>query len=287
MAGKPELSTTPGIQNVVVYISNDNFAQAYAVGQQNVGQGSHAGMHNGTYSNPPHSMASLVGPSKGFADKSQMLKLPEYSNDELVHGSVPSQTSYFSNNTHAVISHNGFPQQINNNLTNFQSLSVDNSVVLNQNNLIKSTVSYGGNNEVLPGESHGGPGRPDQKLTEVCDNGEGYVDSGFVTVISTEGPSQNVRCESVRSETAESSCSSLSSADESLIFVQQSSDMVVYDSGVSVRPGGVVLTVGRSGTAQNQNSAPIIGTASNTQFSVSVPFGWKRLLTNGIIIYIR
>lgn len=278
MAGKPELSTTPGVQNVVVYVSNDNFAQAYAVGQQNAPQP----IHNGSYANQSNTMASMVGPSKAFTDKTQILKATEYpNNSQLVNGSVPQQGGYFTNNAHAVISQNGFPQPIVNNITNYQDLSVDNSAVLNQNNLIKNTVSYGGNNQ------ESGPGRPDLKVREDCDNREGFVDSGYVTVMGGEGPSQNVRCESVRSETAESSCSS--STDEGLVFVQQqSSDMVVYDGGVSVRPGGVVLTVGPTATSQIQTNTPLIGTVAATgQPSVSVPFGWKRLLTNGIIIYIR
>lgn len=284
MAGKPELSTTPGVQNVVVYVSNDNFAQAYAVGQQNVPQS----IHNGSYGNQSNTLAPVVGPSKAFTDKSQILKSTDYPNNGQIvnNGSVPQQQGgYFTNNAHAVISQNGFPQPIINNITNYQDLSVDNSAVLNQNNLVKNTVSYGSGNN----NQESGPGRPDIKVRDDCDNRESYVvDSGYVTtVMGGEGPSQNVRCESVRSETAESSCSS--STDEGLVFVQQqTSDMVVYDGGVSVRPGGVVLTVGPSNNNTHiQNNTTLIGTNVSGQPSVCVPFGWKRLLTNGIIIYIR
>lgn len=261
MAGKPELSTTPGVQNVVVYVSNDNFAQAYAVGPQNAPPGA--------YANQPHSMASMVVPSKSY-DKTQVLKASDYPSNGLVNGSVPQPGGYFANN--AVISQNGFPQPIVNNIASYQNLSVDHSAVLNQ---IKNTVSYAG--------QESGPGRPEFKVREDCENRDGFADAGYVTVMGAEGPSQNVRCESVRSETAESSCSS--SADEGLVFVQQpSNDMVVYDSGVSVRPGGVVLTVGPS---QMQNSGPLLGALAPGQPAVHVPCGWKRLLTNGIIIYIR
>lgn len=300
MAGKPELSAATGVQNVVVYVSDGNFAQAYAVGQQNVAPFNSQAPHNGTmaYSNPSHSMATVVGSSKGFPEKMQLLKPPDYPpNGQLVNGSA----GYFPNNAQAVISQNGFPQScttnVINNIAGYQNINVNNSAVLNQTNFtgtsIKNVVNYGGNNtEVLSGERQAGPGRPELKVREDCDNREGYssADSGYVSVMGGEGPSQSARCDSVRSEAAESSCSSLSSADEGLVVVQpQGSEMVVYDGSVSVRPGGVVLAVGPPGTPQAQSpAAPLIRTVSGPQApSVTVPFGWKRLLNNGVIVYIR
>ncbi|KAJ8973025.1 hypothetical protein NQ317_012630 [Molorchus minor] len=150
-----------------------------------------------------------------------------------------------------------------------------------------------GNGEVLSTERQAGPGRPELKVRDECDNREGYAESGYVTVMGAEVPQQSVRCDSVRSEAAESSCSSLSSADEGLVVVQNQPppEMVVYDPSVSVRPSGVVLTVG-SPTPMIQhtqnNSSPLVGTLNMSQQSfVSVPYGWKRMLSNGSIIYIR
>lgn len=229
MAGKPELSATPGVQNVVVYVSNDNFAQAYAVGQQNVAQS--------TSPYPPHSMATMA--QKAYHEKPHIK--PDYGHLEGLQG------GYFT----GVLPQNGFPQP----LINYQVKSYN-----------------GSNGDVLSGERQAGPGRPDLKD---CDN---FVDSGYVTVMGADGPGQSVRCDSVRSETAESSCSSLSSADEGMVVVQnQPQDMVVYDSSVSVRPGGVtVFAVGTPGVS--------VGAA---QPSIAVPYGWKRIFNNGAVIYIR
>lgn len=258
MAGKPDLSATPNVQNVVVYVSNDNFAQAYAVGQQNVPQNNHP-VHSGSYASAPNSMASVVGPPKTFATEKQIIKPPEFSaNGQLVNTSG----GYFT----GVISQNGFPQPIVNNI-NYQNGAV-----------IKNY------------EGQTGPGRPD-KVRDDCDNREGFTE-GYVTVMGAEVPSQSGRCDSVRSETAESSCSSLSSADESLVVVQnQPSEMVVYDPSVSVRPTGVVLAVGPPQLPQqSQNSATVMGTlgvGQQQQQFVMVPYGWKRMLNNGSIIYVR
>ncbi|XP_063908887.1 uncharacterized protein LOC135126713 isoform X3 [Zophobas morio] len=242
MAGKPELSATPGVQNVVVYVSNDNFAQAYAVGQNVAPNGPGA-----AYAHTPHSMAAVVGPSKGYADKA-LLKPPEYAgNGQIVNEPLHQQGGYF-------ISQNGFSQPFG---------------------YVNQVKGFGGGNgEVLSGERQAGPGRPDKE----CDGHDAFVESSYVTVLGAEGPPQSVRCDSVRSETAESSCSSLSSADEGMVVVQnQPSEMVVYDSSVSVRPGGVVFAVG----PQHANV-----TVGSQQPSISVPYGWKRLLNNGSIMYI-
>ncbi|KAJ8922041.1 hypothetical protein NQ315_008681 [Exocentrus adspersus] len=265
MAGKPDLSAAPGVQNVVVYVSNDNFAQAYAVEQQNVPQSNHQAVHSTGYPSTPHSMAPVVGPPKTFSDK-QLIKPPEYtSNGQVVNSSVPQQGGYFA----GVISQNGF---VNN-------ISYQNGAIIK---------NYP-NSEVLSGERQAGPGRPDAKVRDECDNRDSYVEPGYVTVMGAEVPSQSVRCDSVRSEAAESSCSSLSSADEGLVVVQnQPSEMVVYDPSVSVRPAGVVLAVGPPPMPhQPQNTASVVGTLANQQPFVTVPYGWKRLFNNGSIIYIR
>lgn len=270
MAGKPDLSAAPGVQNVVVYVSNDNFAQAYAVGQQNVPQNNQQAVHSSGYASTSHSVAPVVGSTKTLIDK-QVIKPPEYtSNGQVVNSSAPQQGGYFA----GVISQNGFPQPIVN------SISYQNGAVIK---------NYS-NSEVLSGERQAGPGRPDIKVRDECDNRDSYVEPGFVTVMGAEVPSQSVRCDSVRSEAAESSCSSLSSADEGLVIVQsQPPEMVVYDPSVSVRSAGMVLAVGPpSVPQQTQNSSSIVGTLStNQQPFVMVPYGWKRIFNNGSIIYIR
>ncbi|XP_045473053.1 uncharacterized protein LOC123679681 isoform X2 [Harmonia axyridis] len=269
MAGKPDLSASAGVQNVVVYVSNDNFAQAYAVGQQNVPPNNHSSIPNGAYPNPPHSMASLVGPTKCCTQtgKPNILKPADYSTSQVLNGSVHQQQGYYTE----VLSQNGFTQPIINNV-NYQS-----NAVINQ---VKNYNS--GNSDVLSGERQSGPGRPE------CEREAPYVDSSYITVMGGECPSQSVRCDSVRSDAAESSCSSLSSTDEGIAVQNPSPEMVLYDSSVSVRPGGVVLAVGPSSVQQQQTANSLVGTSvhSHQVSFVSVPFGWKRLLNNGNIIYI-
>ncbi|KAK9879071.1 hypothetical protein WA026_003885 [Henosepilachna vigintioctopunctata] len=275
MAEKPEPSASAGVQNVVVYVSNDNFAQAYAVGQQNVSSNlvpnSHSSIQNGTYTNPQHSMASVVGPTRCYnaSGKSNPLKPTEYSNNEIVNGTLHQQHEYYTE----VISQNGFSQPIINNI-NYQN-----------NTVINPGKNYNaGNSDVLPGERQSGPGRPE---VGECDREASYVDSSYVTIMGAECPSQSARCDSVRSETAESSCSSSSSVDEGIVVQNPAPEMVVYDSSVSVRPGGVVLAVGPSSIPQQQTS-PLVGSSVHNHQGpfVSVPFGWKRLLSNGNIIYL-
>ncbi|XP_044761594.1 nuclear receptor coactivator 6-like isoform X2 [Coccinella septempunctata] len=268
MAGKPELSASAGVQNVVVYVSNDNFAQAYAVGQQNVPQGNHPSIQNGIYPNPPHSMAPVVGPTKCCSQtgKPNTLKPPDYATGQVINGSEHQQQGYYTE----VLSQNGFSQPIINNV------NYANNAIINQ---VKNYNS--GSSDVLSGDRQTGPGRPE------CDREAPYVDSSYITVIGGECPSQSVRCDSVRSDAAESSCSS-SSTDEGIVMVQNPApEMVVYDSSVSVRPGGVVLAVGPS-SVQQQTASPLVGTSFHNHQStfVTVPFGWKRLLNNGNIIYI-
>lgn len=269
MSNKPELSAASGLQNVVVYVSNENFAQAYAVAHQNVEHGSHIEMQGETFQQnvPPHSLASMVATSKSYHGRTQLVKHNEFTNPI----NVSQDGSYFGNNQHAVISQNGYPESIVNNLTSFQDISVDGSVVLNSNH------------EVVTGGRQAGPGRPEPAIfREECENRENVVDSSYTTAMGGESTPQSVRSESVRSDAAESSCSSLSSADDSVVK-SESSDMIVFDGSVSARPGGIVLNVGPVNAPQAQHSA----VPRAIQESVIVPFGWKRLLTSGIIVYIR
>ncbi|KAF7270859.1 hypothetical protein GWI33_016197 [Rhynchophorus ferrugineus] len=226
MATKPDLSSGTGVQNVVVYVSNDNFAQTYAVEQQNVPQP--GSVHSSGYSSTGHTMASM-DQTKSFNEKQQIFT----SNGQIINS---AQGSYITN----VLPQNGIP--LNN--INYQNGGV-----------VKNCTST----DILSCErQQAGPGRPENiKRSDVS--------------------TQSVRCDSVRSETAESSCSSLSSVDEGMIVVQnRSPDMVVYDPSVSVRPGGVVV-VGPSPMPQH---------ASSSAMAVTVPYGWKRLLSNGSVIYI-
>ncbi|KAK5650489.1 hypothetical protein RI129_001518 [Pyrocoelia pectoralis] len=296
MAGKPELSAATGVQNVVVYVSDANFGQTYAVGQQNVSPFNTQTSHNATvaYTNSSHSLAPVEGTTKTFPEKIRLLK-PYSLNGQFVNESE----GYFSNNAPPVISENGFPQScttnIINNITEYQNINVNNGTVLNQSNFtstsIKNLVNYGGNSSEISTEKSTIPGRLEVRVREECDIREGYssADSGYVSVMGGDGPCQSVRCDSVRSETAESSCSSLSSADEGLFVIQpQRSEMVVYDGNVSVRPGGVVLAVGSPDTPQVQASnIPLVRTVSGPPpLYVTVPYGWKRILNNGVVIYV-
>ncbi|CAH0553869.1 unnamed protein product [Brassicogethes aeneus] len=203
MAGKPELSAAPGVQNVVVYVSNDNFAQAYAVSGPNASQNPHQ-HHNGVYAQH-HNPAP-----RSYCLEKQQIKPQEY------------------------------PHLI-------------------------------GGGQVHQGGYH----------VKVQDEA-GYEGGGYVTVVG--GPDQSIRCDSVKSEAAESSCSSLSSTEEGLVVVQHPpQDLVVYDSSVSVRNGGVLVAVGPAPPHQsnlvNQNNPANAGAA--------VPPGWKRIVNNGAVFYIR
>lgn len=270
MAGKAELSATTGVQNVVVYVSDGNFAQAYAVGQQNVGpfttQSSQPAIHPGPTAGTmvPHSMAAVVASSKTHYPTN---------NGQIVSG----PPGYFTN-PQAVISQNGFPGS----LVGYQNVNVNPEAVLSGKNI----ANYDGN--------HKGEARAEFKVRDDSDNREGYTsaDSGYVSVIGGEAGTPQNRCDSVRSETAESSCSSLSSTDDGLVVVQQpsGSEMVVYDGGaVGVRaPGGMVLAVGAHGAPPQAPQATLVRNVAGPQpNTVMVPFRWKRILNNGSIVYIR
>ncbi|XP_060525583.1 uncharacterized protein LOC132701559 isoform X2 [Cylas formicarius] len=241
MAEKPDLAATTGVQNVVVYVSNENFGQAYAIDQQhNVQQ--QGNVHATGYPNENHTMASMAS-QKPYSDK-QMYAASE----QVVNA---NQGSYFAN----VISQNGFNPGYQNGALN---------------------KSYP-NTELQPCEKiQAGPGRPEN--VKVSGNEcERYADS---YIYGSEVQTQSVRCDSVRSETAESSCSSLSSADE---VNNQSPDMVVYDPSISVRTGNVMVAVGPPSLPQHSQASNAV---SNSGQYVTVPYGWKRLLNNGSIIYI-
>jgi len=220
MALKPDLNQTANLQNVVVYVSNDNFAQSYAVESQNGSP--QTNLHPPGY---PHNMAPLAQTKNFSAAKQQQQH-------------IFPQGSYFENI--------GFP--------------LSNIAYQNGANLKSEVVS-----------------KPDE-----CDNRDRYTEP-YVTILGSEVPAQSVRCDSVRSETAESSCSSLSSADDGVIVVQNPSpEMVVYDPSVSVRPGGGGLVL----VAPPQTQGTAVISINQPQFT-TVPYGWKRLLNNGSVIYIR
>lgn len=342
MAGKPELSVAPqqqppGVQNVVVYVSNDNFAQAYAVGQQNVagftsqGSSTAASQQNGAvvYANSAHTMAPMATSGKGFINKPLVKPAEFQANGILENGSVAHQGNFYTCNASPVITQNGF-QQANitayHNSVNHMGQSVP---VLNNSNFdssVKNVIGYSAAGPPAgelypvgtPGDKQGMPGRPEQHkvVREESVTSETYItaDSGYV-VMGAEVNGQNgvmfPRCDSVRSETAESSCSSLSSGDSQgesggvvLMPTQtpssQSSDIVMYDNSVSVNMrsgqplGNLVLTMmPPSAGGQPQQQSQLMGVppsgsvASAAANSITVPLGWKRIVTNGIVIYIR
>lgn len=320
MAGKPELSVAsqqqpPGVQNVVVYVSNDNFAQAYAVGHQNVAGFTSQGstpttQQNGAvvYANSAHTMAPMVTPNKTFINKPLVKPTEFQANGVLENGSVAQNNFYAP----SVIAQNGFQQpNIVNNITYHNHMGQS---VLNNSNFdgVKNVIGFsapaGGEIYPVAAQSDKSSGRPEK----VREESETYItaDSGYV-VMGAEVTGQNVmfpRCDSVRSETAESSCSSLSSGDSQgepgagvvIMPAQppstQSSDIVMYDNSVSVnmRPGqplgNLVLTMMPPGAAgQQPQQSQVVGVQPPTTSTnvVTVPFGWKRIVTNGIVIYIR
>lgn len=357
MAGKPELSVAPpqqqapGVQNVVVYVSNDNFAQAYAVSQQNVAgftsqqqpqQGSPPAVtqQNGTivYANSAHTMAPMVpaqgGKPASFINK-PLVKSPEFqTNGVLENGSVANQGNFYQ----PMIAQNGFQQtnpaaNIVNNITTYHNHMNQSVPMLNSSNFdgaVKNVIGFstpGTGTELYPMAAQADkpmPGRPEQQQKVVREepvapetfiSAESATTTGYV-VMGAEVTGQNgvmfPRCDSVRSETAESSCSSLSSGDSqgesgssggvvlmstSQPSSSQSSDIVMYDNSVSVnvRPGqplgNLVLTMMPPGAATSQpqpqpQAQQIIGVPPSIN-SVFIPPGWKRIVTNDIVIYIR
>lgn len=280
MAGRPELAAAPPIQNVVVYVSNDNFAQAFSVaGQhQNVSQNSPFPISNGPTSMYQNSVTThpLVAPmvagfQKTYVDKHPIKSDYTHPNQLLNDNQIPPQSGGYY--------HSDIPPASNN--FNFQENA--------------DAKSYSGNaREPLTRES--GPGRPETDLERVP-RIDGHLISNYMgnePVLQNNSP----RCDSVRSETTESSCSSSgSSGDENIVIVRNHAveqDMVLYDStgnigGVRPVTGGVVLAVNgqTNTTAQQQTGAIGHGTINMPVSYISVPYGWKRILNNGNIIYVR
>ncbi|XP_017783554.1 PREDICTED: uncharacterized protein DDB_G0275275-like [Nicrophorus vespilloides] len=314
MAGKPELSAAPGIQNVVVYVSNDNIAQAYTVNQQNVGpsvhqhqqqpQPQHHHHNNGGYQS--HTVAPLV-PTKGFPPEKLSHSNGQQQQQHAVAveaNSFSNQAGYFTTNQ-AVISQNGFASQpVVSNISYSKGLPPDghhhhshnhnNHHAKNNNNAYHHHHLPINNADILVQSDR----RTDVVNSKECSS---EYESGYV-VMGGEGAS-SVRCDSVRSEAAESSCSSLSSADEGMLVVQQQQqqqqqqqpDMVVYDNNstsVNVRHGVVVAVAGGGSHPSASGATAHLGSAVSAvplqqTVAAAVPHGWKRLSTNGGIIYIR
>lgn len=251
MAGKPELSASSGVSNVVVYVSNDNFAQNYATGLQ----GNTQGDGGEGCSASSHPVAPMAMPLKPSIDKQATC-------NQITNNSFSHQADAFMNGVHTVISQNGFSAQP---IVKSATYQFVNNEALNVRNYREIII---GDQSCL--------GKTDFKVRN-DDSSETSFESDYVSAPTVDV--FNGRCDSVRSETAESSCSSLSSTDDSLVLAHsQGVDMVVYDPNVGVRPGGVILTV----------ASPSQGQPSVAQSpSVVVPNGWKRLSNNGEIIYIR
>ncbi|KAK7872790.1 hypothetical protein R5R35_011915 [Gryllus longicercus] len=293
MAGKPEppqhhiqhqqqqQQQPPSVQNVVVYVSNDNFTQAYAVNHQNVASYQHQSQQNGSettvFNNSSQSVAPLVVPGKTICKPP--VKTQDFSNNGLV-GSVadPHPPGFYATSASGVSQTNGFhhchsPNVINNLMYSsnnaghsgtilnpgFSAASLKNIVNLGGHTIgqqqavcpnVETPPVLGVNGELCNGyainpqqthtrvtvscaqpffsgqEQKSTVSHSDASSSTVSLSASNYLtsqggDGNFVTVMGGDGggaaaSSGSVvfpRCDSVRSETAESSCSSLSSAD--------------------------------------------------------------------------
>ena len=104
------------------------------------------------------------------------------------------------------------------------------------------------------------------------------------------------RCDSVRSDTAESTCSSLSSPESQSqlqdptavatnnVYAQQA---VPSASQVHIHHSVVANNVNASAASQRQQRQQQQRQQTQQQPAISIPPGWKRICTNGVIIYIR
>ncbi|PSN40676.1 hypothetical protein C0J52_19425 [Blattella germanica] len=318
MAGKPEppqnhlqhhqQQQPPNVQNVVVYVSNENFAaQAYAtaVNQQNVAASypQQQSQQNGgtavTFAPSTQSVAPLVAPIKNL--KSPLIKTQDFqpSNGLIGNVSLPQQASFYAstNTPGGLVQTNGFHHG--------HVASTGNFITTTQGGDAASIVA------VMGGEAG--------------NTGSSTPSSGTVVF---------PRCDSVRSETAESSCSSLSSADSqpdagtnSLTLLLPPSaapvnsglvpqnpastpaGMVMLNNSVNVQqPGpqaaGIVRTLSQQQLgnivlamtvppnnnnviqSSNQPVAPSVPVQPVVP-TITVPYGWKRLNINGAIVYIR
>ncbi|RZF43496.1 hypothetical protein LSTR_LSTR005232, partial [Laodelphax striatellus] len=114
--------------------------------------------------------------------------------------------------------------------------------------------------------------------------------NGSFLAVIPNGAGEMVRCDSVRSE---SSCSSLSSSSEAALAAQPVNN---DNSMMNMVPlsGSAVASVARgavnSGTSDGVTSAAAINCMQlmqpNVSAAVGVPTGWKRLLSNGVVIYV-
>lgn len=161
----------------------------------------------------------------------------------------------------------GYPQQNNGNNAIYQSASTVKPKVPAQsfynvhNGYQGNNVNYSSNsivNQIYPPRNASVGRREDGNFLAVM-GGESGIGG---TVVFP-------RCDSARSEVAESSCSSLSSSGGD----SQSDSRTASTDNVSVSVSATVTQQQFKTSAENN--------------SVTVPFGWKRLHTNGMVIYVR
>lgn len=168
MAGKPEPPQNhiqhhqqqPNVQNVVVYVSNDNFAaQAYAtaVNQQNVTASyspQQSQQNGGTFSPSTQSVAPLGAPVKNF--KPPVIKTQDFpiSNGLIGNVSLPQQASFYAstNTPGGLVQTNGYHHSHGSNIINNIACSNNNvchsDAVLKQGfgngTSVKNLVNFGG-----------------------------------------------------------------------------------------------------------------------------------------------
>lgn len=371
---QPQQQQQPNVQNVVVYVSNDNFAaQAYAtaVNPQNVAASypQSQSQQNGTtvtFAPSTQPVAPLVAKNL----KPPIIKTQDFqpSNGLIGNVTLPQQANFYAstNTPGGIVQTNGFHHGHGSNIINNVAYGNNGVGHLNQgfgNATPVKTVCTGsielpsaviGNaNEqlcngysVVPAQPQTVvqqqqppqqqqrvaqsffPG-PDQKNNEsVTSAATNFITQGaetpnIVTVMGGEAgstPSSGTvvfpRCDSVRSETAESSCSSLSSADSqpdanavTLVLPPGHHNAVMLNNGMqqpAPQAAGIVRTPsGAISLSQQQLGNIVLAMAvppnsnnviqpSNQPVSVqpvvptiTVPYGWKRLNVNGNIVYIR
>ncbi|XP_056638105.1 uncharacterized protein LOC130446077 [Diorhabda sublineata] len=286
MAGKPDLSAATGIQNVIVYVSDDNFAQAYSLGQQNVQETNHIVQGNG-YDTLSNQNTSMVGPAKAFREK-PTIKLVDYGIKQQQVDNI-QQREYYNNTVPQ--SRPGY---------NYPPLPQSEY----SQNIVNDGTFHNGNCEnvdILQQEGKQTPGSicNNVRVREDCSSCETYVEQDYTKVVGTDIPVQGMCYDTVRLEAADSSCSSLSSSDDgSQVLPNQTSEMVVYDPNINLQSGNVVLTVGsplqqqqqlqlQQQQMQQQSNNQLIDNYGTLQRpTITVPYGWKRLLNNGSVIYI-
>ena len=145
----------------------------------------------------------------------------------------------------------------------------------------------------------------------LSDSGASIISAGQVIKITESGAFANLgSCDSVRSDTAESTCSSLSSHESQEVALQQAASFVAQqaarDAAVAAQQQQQQQVLGVHQVLDDaMNSAGACGSAVQQQQQqtqlrqqhelqqqhqlqgISVPPGWKRICTNGVIIYIR